>query len=217
MLSAFAAGPIRIGPNIVGLDVDLDRVVDLRRNKHRRKRRVPPLRLVERRNPHQPMDAGLAAQQPESIIAGDGEGRRLDAGFFAVLIVVHLGLKALLFGPAQIHAQQHLGPVLRFRPASARMNRHDSVQRIGFARQHGPEFKLVDVVAQARDLVLEIGLDRFALTGQLEVGFDVARAPLQIGIVGELAFDPLPVAHDRLRQRRVRPQRRIGQPGFDGS
>jgi hypothetical protein len=97
------------------------------------------------------------------------------------------------------------------------MDRHDGVQRIGFAGEHGPEFKLIDVVAQARDLALQIGLDGLAFTRQLEVRFDVARAPHQIGIVGQLAFDSFPVAHDRLRQRRIRPQRRIGQPGFDGS
>ena len=68
------------------------------------------------------------------------------------------------------------------------MHRHDGVQRIGLARQHGAEFELVDVVAQARDLALEIGLNRLAFPGQLEIGFDVAGAPLQLGIVGQLAL-----------------------------
>jgi hypothetical protein len=96
------------------------------------------------------------------------------------------------------------------------MNGHDGVERIGFARKHCPEFELVDVVAKTVDLPLEIGLNSFAFAGQLEVSVDVARAALKLRVVGELRFYSFPIAHDRLRKRRVRPQRWVGKLLFDG-
>ncbi len=63
-------------------------------------------------------------------------------GFFAVLVVVHFRLEALLLGPAEIHAQQHLGPVLALRAAGAGMHGDNGVERIGLAREHGARFEL---------------------------------------------------------------------------
>ena len=88
------------------------------------------------------MHAALAGQLPEGVLADDGEGGRLDARLFAVLVVVHLRLEALLLGPAQIHAHQHLGPVLALRAARAGMHGDNGIQRIGLAREHGPRFQL---------------------------------------------------------------------------
>ena len=45
-----------------------------------------------------------------------------------------------LLGPLQIHAQQHLGPILRFGSARARMNRADGVELIVLARQQHRRF-----------------------------------------------------------------------------
>ena len=61
------------------------------------------------------MDAAFAGQLAEGVFADDGEGGGLDAGFFAVLVVVHLGLEALLLGPAQVHAHAASRPSPGFR------------------------------------------------------------------------------------------------------
>ena len=96
------------------------------------------------------------------------------------------------------------------------MDGDDGVEGIGFAGEHGPEFELVDVVAEAGDLTFEVGLDGFAFAGQVEIGVDVSGAALEFGIVGELGFDALAVAHKGLREGRVRPEGGVGELVFDG-
>src|SRR6185369_11959446 len=49
------------------------------------------------------------------------EGGALDARFLAVLPLHQLDLVAVLLGPAQVHAEEHLGPVLRLGAAGAGM------------------------------------------------------------------------------------------------
>ena len=90
VLPAFAAGAISVGANVFGLDVDLDALVDFRRDEHAGERGVPALGLVEGRNAHQAVHADLADQQPVSVLAVDPEGRRLDARLVARLIFVEL-------------------------------------------------------------------------------------------------------------------------------
>ena len=51
------------------------------------------------------MDADFAAQKAEGVFAIDREGRRLQAGFFAGLVIIENGFESLAFGPAQVHAQ----------------------------------------------------------------------------------------------------------------
>ena len=165
---------------------------------------MPPLGRVEGRDAHQPMHAALAGQLPKGVLADDGERGRLDARLFAVLVVVHLGLEALLLGPAQIHAHQHLGPVLALRAARAGMHGDDGVQRIGLAIEHGARFKLFGKSRQRLDVALQIGQHVFALARQLEVGLDVAGAAHQLLIVGDQRLQALAVAHQRL-----------GSAGFD--
>ena len=46
--------------------------------------------------------------------------------------------------PAQIHAQQHLRPVLRFRATGARLNVEVGTVDIHLTREHAPEFQTVD-------------------------------------------------------------------------
>ena len=70
------------------------------------------LGLIEGRNPDETVNADLAGQQAEGILAVDAEGRGLDPGFFGRLVVVEHRWKALTLRPAKIHAQEHVGPVL---------------------------------------------------------------------------------------------------------
>ena len=151
-------------------------LVDLRRNVDRGERSVPALGGVEGRDAHQPVHAALAGELAEGVFADDGEGGRLDARLFAVLIVVHLGLEALLLGPAQIHAHQHLGPVLALGAAGAGMHGDDGVQRVGLAAEHGARFERFGKGAEFLDArVSRSGENILAFARQLEVGLDIAR------------------------------------------
>ena len=59
-------------------------------------------------------------QVPVGVVADDVERGALDARLLAVLPVDQLGLPAARLGEAQVHAQQHLRPVLRLGAAGAR-------------------------------------------------------------------------------------------------
>ena len=157
------------------------------------------------------MHAALAGQLAEGVLAHDGERGGLDAGLFAVLVVVHLGFEALLLGPAQIHAQQHLGPVLALGAARAGMHGDDGVERIGLAGEHGPRFELFGERCQRLDVALQIGEHVFALARQLEVGLNVAGAADQFLVVGDQLFQALAVAHQGLGRGGIGPEGRIGQ------
>ena len=82
------------------------------------------------------MHAGLGRHQAKGIVTGQRERRALDAGFFARLIVEELALEAAALRPLQVHAEQHLGPVLRLGAAGAGMDRDDGVGAIVFAAEH---------------------------------------------------------------------------------
>ena len=57
-----------------------------------------------------------------------------------------MAFNAFAFRPAQIHAQQHGGPVLRLGAAGAGLDGHDGVEVIGFAGEQRPGFQFADVV-----------------------------------------------------------------------
>ena len=69
MLTAGAARPVCIDTQIVGIDIHLDLVVDFRIDVHSSERSVPPVIRVERRYPHEPVDAALRLEPAESELA----------------------------------------------------------------------------------------------------------------------------------------------------
>jgi hypothetical protein len=133
VLSALAAGAVGIDADVFGLDDDLDALVNFRRYVHAGKRRMAALGLIERRNAHQAVHADFALEKSEGVLAIDREGRRLQPRLFAGLVVVEHGFKPLALGPAQIHAQQHIRPVLGLSAAGSGMNGDDGVACVIFA------------------------------------------------------------------------------------
>ncbi len=128
---------------IVELDVDLDFVIDLRIDEDRSERGMPPGVGIERRNSHQPVHADFGLQQPVRILAIDFESHRFDAGAFAFQAVGNHGVQTLALGPAQVHAQQHLRPILAFGAARAWVDDHHGVAPVVFAGEQHLGFELV--------------------------------------------------------------------------
>ena len=67
------------------------------------------------------MDAVFALKITVGVVALDLDGGRLDAGFFAVLIVKQRVFIAVAVRPHGVHAVEHLRPVLRLGAAGAGM------------------------------------------------------------------------------------------------
>ena len=68
---------------------------------------------------YQAMHTGFGAQPAKGVVALYVDGCRLDARHFARRDLDQLRLEAVVLGPAQVHAQQDIGPVLGFSTTGA--------------------------------------------------------------------------------------------------
>ena len=109
---------------------------------------------IERALAHQPVHADLGLEPAVGVVALDAEGGRLDAGHFAAGDLQQLGLPAAVLAPAQVHAQQHLGPVLRLGAAGAGLDVDEGVVGVHLAGEHALEFQLADALLQLGDIVV---------------------------------------------------------------
>src|SRR5262249_42826106 len=135
VLAAGARRPISVDAQVLVLDVDLDVVVDHRVDPDAGEAGVAPGLGIKRRNPHQTVHAALGLEPAVAVVAGDLEGRRLDAGLFAAAFLEPLDLAAVALGPAGIETLQHLGPVLGLGAAGAGVDLEIAVVAVGLARQ----------------------------------------------------------------------------------
>ena len=103
--------------------------LEQRRDDHLREARVAAVRLVERALADEPVLAALGLEDPVGVLAAERERRRLDPVLLARARLDHLGLEAAVVGPAQVHPQEDLGPVLRVGAARVGLDRHDRVAR----------------------------------------------------------------------------------------
>ena len=143
---------------------DLARLLDHRRDLDARERRLPAVGGVERRQPHEPVHALLGRVEAVGVVAGDAERCRLDAGLLPGAGLEQLDLEAAPLGPAHLHPQHHLGPVLGVGAARAGVDGHERVARV--------------VVAGEQPLLL--GAEQARLDGRdrlLELGGEVRRPP----------------------------------------
>src|SRR5881394_839361 len=118
--------------------------------------RMPPRRLIERRNPHQPVHSRFSREQPISVFAAELHCGVLNARLFSRRFVQHRRAHSLSFRPAQIHPQKDGRPILRLRPSRTGLDRHDGVQMIVFSRKQRLRFQFRDVVFRRRQLFIEV-------------------------------------------------------------
>ena len=142
---------------------------------------MPAGGLIERRDAHETMDAGLGRHQAESILTTEREGDALEPGLFARLILEHLALEAAALGPLQVHAQQHLCPVLRLDTTGAGVNGNDGVGEVVLAAQHLLGFSGFDLQVQGIERASQVGEHVFPAPGPLEQHADVVGFGGQAG------------------------------------
>ncbi len=112
----------------------------------------------------------------------------LDAGDFAVGLLQYFDLETFALAVAQIHAQQHGAPVLRFGAAGTGLNVEEAVVGIEFAGEHAAEFHVGDQLLGLRD----VGGDAV----QAVVVVLRQRHLHQFAGVVERLFDLLQIEHD---------------------
>ena len=107
---------------------------------------MTPRRRIERRNADQTVDPDFGIQQAVGVQAVHFKRDGLDACPVAVEFIGDHGLEALTLGPAEVHAHQHFGPVLRFGTAGTGVDGDDGVELVVIARKQHLGFQNRDVV-----------------------------------------------------------------------
>src|SRR5579863_4319430 len=106
---------------------------------------------IERRFAHQAVYTGLGAQPAVGVLALHFHTRALDTGNLPGAHVDDLAAQAARRTPAQIHAQQHLRPILGLGAARPRLNVEESAVRVHLAAKHALELEMPDLVLEALD------------------------------------------------------------------
>src|SRR5690606_20785291 len=156
VLTSGAAGTIGVHAYIRHVQLDLNIIIHFRGNKHGGEGGVPAVAGVEGGLAYQTVNAGLGAQPAEGILAVDVNGGALDAGNLAGGDFHHLDIESLVLAPAQVHAQQHLGPVLRLGAAGTGLDVDESAIGVHLAGEHAAEFQLLQLSAEAVKFAVDL-------------------------------------------------------------
>ena len=211
VLAARARGAVGVDAQVLVDQLDLDVVVDLGIDPDRCKAGLAPCIAVERRDAHEAMHARFGLQPAVGVRPLDLEGAGLDARLFAGAFLEPAHLESAAFGPARIHARQHLGPVLGLGAASAGIDLDIGVVGIGLARQQGLQARLGGFSPRLGQPALRVGDHRLVLLGlgdfdQPDVVVDRGAQALD---GGDRGFEPRALLHHGLRLLLVVPKRRI--------
>ena len=112
----------------------------------------------------------LGPQPAVGGVAFDFERRRLDARFLAHHQIDQLDGERRALGPAQVHALQHVGPVLRLGAARAGLDLNDRVALVIRPGERQLERVLLDLLTDLGDLGRQFSSQRLVAVerGQLE-------------------------------------------------
>jgi hypothetical protein len=157
------------------------------------------------------VDARLLAEVAEGVIALEPDGRALEARFFSGLLVEDFYLESFPLRVSEVHPEEHLGPVLGFGPAGARVDRQDGVSGVVLVVEQRPELSFLQGLLEPADPGLGFRFDVFALGGELrqdlELFFLAKDLPEELDVLFEEFFLRLEGLGDLL----VLPDLRRGQ------
>jgi len=93
-----------------------------------------------------------------------------------------LSLEAILFRPPQVHAHQHLSPVLSLSASRAWVNVDDRIQAIVFAGEQNRGFGVVEEFLVFVQLKTEVVENGFAFARKFQEGLRVVDALADLAI-----------------------------------
>src|SRR5581483_6428319 len=117
---------------------------------------MPPVARVKRRLAYQPMHAGFGAQPAVGVFALHLDAGTLDSRDLTRIGVNDFAREAASRAPAQVHAQQHLRPVLSLGPAGTGLDVEEGAVRVHLLVEHAFELETPHIRLQR----LRIRLDR---------------------------------------------------------
>ena len=147
----------------------------------------------------------------------NSDGNVFDAGNFGRGKVDFVDLEASVFGPAQIHAIHHLGPVLCIDAAGAGLDREDGVAVIVLAAEHQLELSLCQRTVQCIDLLRGVGHSRIVLRllSEFEHHRRVVGAVYKLSVGVDACLQRGHFTHQHLRSLGVVPEIRFSRQCFD--
>src|SRR5205814_505131 len=117
--------------------------------------------------------------------------------------------------PPQVHAQEHLGPILRFGAAGARMDRQDGVLAVVLAAQHLLDLPGLHLLVEGIERLTELGVDRLAGVGPLDQHGEIVALSLERQHEIAILLQPAPALLDLLRFGLVFPEIGGGRARFE--
>ena len=112
---------------------------------------TPP--AIKGRLADQTMHPRLCSQPAKGVLSFKLDRGTLQSRYFTCGCFDQSGLKSLVLAPSQIHAEQHLGPVLRFSATGSGLYIKIGVVLIGLAREHATEFELFEYGLEAHKVL----------------------------------------------------------------
>ena len=157
------------------------------------------------------MHAALGAQEAVRPAAVNAHGHALEAGLLALELVDDLGRELVPLRPAQVHAQEHLGPVGRLRAARAGRDGQNRVVLVVVPGEHEGGAQPPVFSAQGRELGVEPrGHVRLALfVGQLGKLEQIVGALDQRSPGRDLVAQAFSFAQDLARAALIGPEVRL--------
>jgi hypothetical protein len=122
----------------------------------------------------------------------------------------------VLLTPPQVHAQQHLRPILGFGSARAGLNFHERVRGIHLALKHAPELKRLQALLQSVEVGIHVVESRYITLGsrQLREFAKVTEAAVEGCEYADDLFQRETLLIERLSPGLIVPDVRIGQGQF---
>ena len=124
----------------------------------------------------------------------------------------------MTLSPAQVHPQQHLGPIGGLGAAGAGADGHDGVDPVVLAREQQARAQRLVVLLQGRVLLLDAGLEPRVRVRELDQLGEVARPRLQPRARSvKVLAQAIGLAQDALRFALVGPEVRLGRALLEGA
>jgi hypothetical protein len=157
----------------------------------------------------------LGLQPAIGIGAADLDGGGFDPGLLAGAFLGERHLVAARLGPALVHPQQHLGPVLRLGAAGPGIHLHIGVIGIGLAREQALYLAALGLGGQGVQVGDGgIGSGGIALRlGQLDQFHGIGHGLFELADALDLVGQAVPLAHHLAGGLGIRPQGRVLRPG----
>ena len=135
------------------------------------------------------MDSGFLAKVPKGVIAIDPNGDALNPGFFPRHGIEDLCLIALAFGIPQVHAEEHLRPILRLGSPRSRMDGEQGAAAVVLLEEQTLQLGLFKALGQRGQGTVELCADVLSFCRQLGQDLDFFLLILQPGEGGDIAFE----------------------------